>query len=253
MESRIAQAINLETQPVAVLHTNEMPAGALRFSKGKWGCVVSMFAAAAQGRIVGFDSETHGCNMGGVGLCLRNRVVEPPGGLDYYLSHGRGDGYPADERFPEGEYYLKTPQLARSFISGLPLFQIAEPYVVLMPLIALQPELDMPVMVAMFVDADQLSALHFLANYGREGIDNVIMPWGAGCHTLSLYPYQETLREVPRAVVGGSDLSARPYFDKRTLSFSVPWRMFLEMEDNVPGSFLQRDSWQKILARRARG
>lgn len=250
MESRIAQAVHLETEPVAVLYADAMPADARQFPKGKWGCVVTMFVAASRGAVVAFDSETHGCNMGGVSLCLRDRIVEPMGGLDYFLSHGRGEGYPADERFPEGECYIKTPELARQFINSLPLTKIPEKYVILKPLSKLDAA-DKPRLVAMFADPDQISALHFLANYDRPGIDNVIMPWGAGCHTLSLYPYHEAQKSEPRAVVGCVDITVRKYFDSQKLSFTVPWEMFKRMEQNVTGSFLERESWQKLLSRRA--
>ncbi len=250
MESRLAEAVHLETEPVAVLFCDEMPEEAVQFPRGKWGCVVSMFVAASRGAVVAFDSKTHGCNMGGVSLCLRDRVAEPMGGLDYYLSHGRGEGYPADERFPEGERYIKTPELAREFIHSVPFTPIPAQFVVLKPVSKVDQIVDKPVLAAMFADPDQISALHFMANYDRPGIDNVIMPWGAGCHTLSVYPYHETLSERPRAVVGCVDISVRKYFDSQKLSFAVPWEMFLRMERNVPNSFLVRDSWQQLLSRR---
>lgn len=250
MESKLAAAVYLETEPVAVLFSNEMPEDAVKFPRGKWGCVVSMFVAASRGAVVAFDSKTHGCNMGGVSLCLRDRLTEPMGGLEYYLSHGRGEGYPADERFPEGERYIKTPELARQFIDSLPLTQIAEQFAILKPVSKVDPAKDQPALAAMFADTDQISALHFMANYDQPGIDNVIMPWGAGCHTLSIYPYHEALSERPRAVVGCVDISVRKYFDSQKLSFTVPWPMFLRMERNVPNSFLVRDSWQQLLSRR---
>jgi uncharacterized protein (DUF169 family) len=252
MESRLAATVHLETEPVAVLFSDEMPEAAVKFPRGKWGCVVSMFVAASRGAVVAFDSQTHGCRMGGVSLCLRDRAVEPMGGLDYYLSHGRGEGYPADERFPEGERYIKTPELAREFIQGVPAVEIPAQYVILMPVSKVDLDRDHPVLAAMFADPDQISALHFMANYDQPGIDNVIMPWGAGCHTLSIYPYHEAQSERPRAVIGCVDIAVRKYFDSQKLSFTVPWSMFMRMEQNVPGSFLVRDSWQQLLSRRQR-
>jgi hypothetical protein len=252
MESRLQATVHLETEPVAVLYGDEMPEEAVKFPRGKWGCVVSMFVAASRGAVVAYDSKTHGCRMGGVSLCLRDRAAEPMGGLDYYLSHGRGEGYPADERFPEGERYIKTPELAREFIDNLPPVEIPQPFVILKPVSKVDLAQDEPVLAAMFADPDQISALHFMANYDQPGIDNVIMPWGAGCHTLSAYPFHEAQSERPRAVVGCVDISVRKYFDSQKLSFTVPWAMFMRMEQNVPGSFLVRDSWQQLLSRRQR-
>jgi hypothetical protein len=51
-------------------------------------------------------------------------------------------------------------------------------------------------------------------------------------------------------VVGLTDISAREnlkrQLDRDLFSFAVPWRMFLEMEGNVEGSFLQRRTWKAL-------
>jgi hypothetical protein len=111
------------------------------------------------------------------------------------------------------------------------------------------PETDPPLLVSFLVAPDQLSALVVLANYGRPTSDNIIAPFGAGCHTLFLIPYNESLRDSPRAVIGITDVSARPFVDSDLLSFTVPWKMFVEMEENIPGSFLEKHDWKKVRER----
>jgi len=102
------------------------------------------------------------------------------------------------------------------------------------------------------VDPDRLSALVVLANYDRETNDNVCMPYGAGCQTIGIFGYHEAESEIPRAVVGLTDLSARHYIARQVgrsdlLSFTVPFGMFQEMESNVAGSFLERSTWRALL------
>ncbi len=81
-------------------------------------------------------------------------------------------------------------------------------------------------------------------------MENVIIPWAAGCQTIGLLPFQEAKSENSRAVVGLTDISARKYVRKllgaEYLSFAMPWEMFLEMEENVAGSFLEKHTWLSL-------
>ena len=98
---------------------------------------------------------------------------------------------------------------------------------------------------------DQISALTVLANYERGTGDAVVVRFGAGCHSFCLQPDRLNQEEPLRAVLGMTDISARPMLPADVLSFTVPWPMFLEMESNVRGSFLDRKDWQKVKARLA--
>ena len=123
-------------------------------------------------------------------------------------------------------------------------------YTVLKPLEQVDPETETPVSVTFLANPDQLSALVSLANYGRPGLENVIMPAAAGCQSIGIYTYREGQSDHPRAVIGLNDISARNYLrkllDRDCLSFSVPWKMLLEMEADVPGSFLDKDVWKTL-------
>lgn len=93
---------------------------------------------------------------------------------------------------------------------------------------------EKPKVVTFLSDPDQLSALVVLANYARPGIDNVRIPFGAGCASLALYPFHEAAQANPRAVIGLTDISARFYLRKilgrDILSFTVPWTLYEEGE-----------------------
>lgn len=243
MKSRISDELKLRYKPVALLFADEKPQEALEFKEGKWGCVVAMFSAAARGRTAVFSSETCGCPGGRIGLGFTDDYSHVPGGIEHFLSTGRGEGY------PEGEAYIKTPELAKEFVDQLPRTCIPSKYIVVKPLDEVDPEVDEPKLIVFLCEPDQLSALIVLANYGRAGSQNVIIPFGAGCHTVCLIPYAESSTETPRAVVGVTDISARPMVDPDILSFTVPFAMFREMEANVPGSFLEKEDWKKVRAR----
>jgi hypothetical protein len=120
------------------------------------------------------------------------------------------------------------------------------------PLTDLDPMREQPQVIVFLADPDQLSALVVLTNYGGHNELNVIVPFVAGCRQIGIFPYREARSERPRAVIGLTDLSARKnlkkQLDRNVLSFAVPWRMFEEMEDNVEGSFLQKETWRALQA-----
>ena len=155
------------------------------------------------------------------------------------------------EEFLQGERYLKDAAAARAFVEELPLRDIPAEFVVYKPLSQVEPERETPVTVVFFCDPDRFSAIGVLANYSFPGNDNVIFPFAAGCQAMGLYSYREGESARPRAVAGPMDLSARLYlrrqFDENVMSMAVPWRMFLAMEEQVEGSFLQRHTWAALV------
>ena len=268
MKSKIAEALNLRYSPVAILWTDEKPEKAQQFKQGKWGCVMWMLASAAKGKTVVFSEDTYGCWGGGVGLGFGNQYLKFPGGIEcfyYFLSTGneqweRGKETAKQienfvtkdflEDFRKGEGYLKSPEMVKDFVENMPIMEIPSKYAVFKPLPQVDTDREQPQIIVFLAPPDQLSALVILANYGRQGTENVIIPYAAGCQTIGIFPYEEAKSDKPRAVVGLTDLSARENIRKQLgkdlLSFTVPWKMFLEMEANVEGSFFQRRTWKAL-------
>ncbi|HON58748.1 MAG TPA: DUF169 domain-containing protein [Smithella sp.] len=271
MESAIARAIQSKYQPVALLWSNEKPDAVMQFAEGKWGCVMWLALHAAKGKMAVADQKTFGCFGGGVGLGFGNLYKNFPGGEEgfcHFLSVGNAQRPGGKElaesvkpfmtresydNFLHGERYVQTPELVEKFIENLPMTNIPAKYVVFRPLSGIDPTKEKPQTILFFVNPDQLSALTVLANYGRSGNENVIIPYAAGCQTIGIYPYREAQSKNPRAVVGLTDLSARVYVrkqlsDPHLMTFAVPYALFEEMERNVPGSFLERHTWKSLLS-----
>ncbi len=269
MNSKLTDAIGLKTHAVALTWADAAPQGAIRFKPGRWGCVVSVFATvAAKGRVGAFDRHTYGCWGGGVGLGLGNCYEDFPGGmagLCRFLADGNESseeggrigkemaawsGRRRTDDFLQGERYLKSADVARRFLEVLPMRDIPAQYVVVKPLDLAEPEQDDIKSVTLFVDPDQFSALVVLANCTEPDLENVAVPWGAGCQIMGIFAYRELEREHPRALVGMTDLSARQNvrasLGENVLSFTMPWPLFLKMEQNVEGSFLQRRTWKEL-------
>lgn len=245
MQSEIAQRLKLRYSPIAILFSNEKPQSVLEFKEGSWGCVAAMLTAAAKGRRAVFSRTTFGCEGGGIGLGLLHEYSE---GMEYFLSTGK-EGLTPVEGIREPDGFKKTPELAKAWMESVPCIDISEQYIVFKPLTEVDTVQEEPKVVVFYANPDQLTALIVLANYGRPGHDSVIAPFAAGCQSTCLFPWSEANKEQPRAVIGMTDISVRPRIDADLLSFSVPYVMFKEMEDNVPGSFLDKHEWKKIAER----
>ena len=257
MESAIQSAIGMQHLPVAIIQTNNVPEHALQFKEGAFGCVTAFLKSASKGKTAVFTRHTFGCPGGGVGLGFGDCYENFPGGIEHFLSTGNSEfcqtafGKAVAPRMPdleEGERYFKTPEIASNFIESLPITDIAEEYVVFKPLQDVAKN-ETPTVVVFLVNPDQLSALVILSNYTRQSSENVIIPFAAACHTIGIIPFREAASDTPRAVIGLTDITVRNKFAKDLLTFAIPYRMFLEMESNVDGSFLEKHNWLNLLER----
>lgn len=238
MESKMAELIHLKAQPVAVLHAETAPEDAVQFKEGVWGCSVALLVAASKGKTASFTEKTTVCLGAKNGLGFQDY---PHGWIEYFLSTG------GEDIGREGEFYKKTPELARDFIENIKRHD-GKPYVVCKPLCDILPD-ERPLAVIFLVNADQLSALATLANYDKRTQDNVKLLFGAGCAQAVLYPVTEEQEGGTNCFIGLTDPSARKCVPKDVLSFGIPYSRFLEMEREAEGSFLTKETWQKIAVR----
>jgi hypothetical protein len=103
-------------------------------------------------------------------------------------------------------------------------------------------------LIIFFANADQLSALVVMADYNRGTNQSVVAPFGAACQSI-LFGYAEAKKKNSRGVIGFFDISQRSVIDREILTFTVPFRMFQEMEASVEGSFLEMHAWRKLQER----
>jgi uncharacterized protein (DUF169 family) len=268
MTSKIQEAIKMKFEPVAIIWSDEKPADALQFTENKWGCIMAMFAQAATGKTAVFDYNTYGCIAASWGLGFGSRLNEWSGGEEcfyYFLSNGndnweegrqkaeelkptmRQESY---EHFVHGERFLKTPELVKKWLDNMPIIKTDKRYVIFKPLKDVSDKEEIKIVIFP-VDANQLSALVVLANFGRETNENVYAPFSAGCQSVGVLAYSEMDKEFPRAIIGNTDISSRLYsshlMGTDLLTFAVPYKMYLEMEGNVDESFLRMHTWARLM------
>jgi uncharacterized protein (DUF169 family) len=248
MNSQLVNALKLRMQPVAIILTDDKPEDGLHFKEGSIrGCVASMLVAASKkGRLAFFNRRSFGCPGGGTGLGFGDRYGKFP--IDCLLSTGNDEIATQmgskGSYMSEGERFYKNPELARKWVDSLPMTDVTTEYVVFKPWEQVT-EQDKPELIVFFVNADQLSALVVMADFNRGTNQSVTAPFGAACQSI-LFGYAEAKKENPRSVIGFFDISKRSIVDREILTFTVPFRMFQEMEAGVEGSFLRMHVWRKL-------
>ena len=230
------ETLGLKESPLGIYYTNEKPEG-ITAKEGIHQCMIGLLQnVRKKGETVYFDKNHFGCPGGAYWMGL-HESVRP--NMEYFLSCG----IPGET---EGERYIKTPDLAKKFISMRKPRPAPSPYCVFKPIERFRED-EKPEVVAFFVPPDILSGLFTLTGYALESLEAVNAPFGSGCSSILTYPLKEVEKEQPHAIVGMFDVSARPMVEKEILTFAMPFSVFLKLLENVQGSFLGTESWKKFV------
>jgi uncharacterized protein (DUF169 family) len=239
METNICNQLKLKNPPIAVILQSEVQEDGVEFDPSvmKGICSLSAFKEVMDGKTVYFSGNSRGCPGLKTGLGFEEGT-KIPGGIEYFLSCGRGEGY------PEGERLKKTPEIAKEYYEGLPRNVHDSRYITLKQVTQINEE--EPSLVIFLANPDQLSALISLFSYETDVVDNVIAPMTSGCSSLIKLPLSEMKKDNPRAVIGLVDIWARPIFEPNTFAFTVAYDAYLKMEENSKDCFLQVKTWDGI-------
>ena len=269
MESAIVKNLQPEFEPVAVVWSNTIPDDALQFKKGKFGCILYLFAEAARrGKVAGGNRETISCKGGRAALGLGVDFDASDELLDRFaavLSKGlkstnNRETYQAQiETAPKnwksllefGERRHCSAELAREWIlHGLPRYDIPYKYVLFKPLS--HTDSDENIRAVIFpVNPVELSGLVTLAGSVMSGTDSVRVPQGAGCNSITAFAYAEAELAAPRAVMGMLGVDGREVMHKRfrddILTLTLPIPLFHRMEEEAIECIFQIPSWKRLV------
>ncbi len=224
--------------PIVFYYTDEVSETELVEPPSGHRCMMADLSKVRSGRAICFGADSFGC-FGGKRYLGFGGDVTP--NFEYFLSCGIPGKL-------EGERYKKTPELVREIMHKAPKFEAPARFIVFKRWDMID-ESDEPDVVIFFARPDILSGLFTLANFDVGELNGVFCPFSAGCGSIAQYPYLEKEADLPRAVLGMFDVSARPFVPQDILSFAVPMNKFRKMVENMDESFLITPSWHKIQKR----
>jgi len=271
MESAIVRNLQPEFSPVAVVWSNTIPDDALQFKKGKFGCILYLFAEASRrGKVAGGNRESITCTGGRAALGLGVGFDASDELLDRYAavfskglkSTSNQEAYRAQmEAVPKswrvlyeyGERRHCSAELAKEWIlHGLPRYDIPYKYVLFKPLS--RTASDENVQAVIFpVSPIELAGLVTLAGSVMPGIDPIQVPQGADCNSITAFAYAQAELPAPRAILGMLGVDGRGKMRKRfrddTLTLTLPASLYHRMEQEANDCVLQTPSWKRLTGR----
>ena len=271
MESAIVRNLQPEFSPVAVVWSNTIPDDALQFKKGKFGCILYLFAEASRrGKVAGGNRESITCTGGRAALGLGVGFDASDELLDRYAavfskglkSASNQEAYRARmEAVPKnwhslyeyGERRHCNAELAKEWIfNGLPRYNIQYKYVLFKPLS--RTDSDENIRAVIFpVSPVELSGLVTLAGSVMSGTDPVQAPQGADCNSITAFAYAQIESATPRAVLGMLVVNGRELMRKRfrddILTLTLPIPLFQRMEKEAKDCVFQIPSWKRLVER----
>lgn len=269
MESTIAKELKGRFLPIAMLRGEEKPEGALQPKIGQHGCVMVYIARVImEGKTAVFDRETCCCNGAVVGLGFGTTYYESlPGGVESYaalFSHGLETARDPEQyriacesvapherkKFERGERYFSTLERAYRWVTeALPVYNFPQRYVIFKPLSEVKGG-EKPQTVTFTVNAVGLTALVTLDGALRDSVNYTITPQCSACQMLGAHVFRQAELEPPRAVLGLLDLASRIYTRKlipeEYLTYTVPWELFLALEEEARNGVFQSPIWQDL-------
>lgn len=205
------------------------------------GCTLAALNRALAGEHIRVTPDNITCRGSYAGFGFRDGIPNIPGGFGYFLSSGRGEG------FPPGERIKNSPETAEAMVR-------AQPQNVMDGFAAIDirryEDGVTPDTVTALANPDQLAALIHVFNFENPDYDNVIAPMSSGCASVFRIPFGELTRgDNARAVIGGVDVFSRPHFPADTFFFTVPGTVFQKMLDNADHSMLASHIWKGVKKR----
>lgn len=223
---KLSETISFKYPAIGWYFSPEKIENSFVFKKDKWVCMFMYLKMVInKGKRIRF-SEDHG------NACL---------GVTEYFGFKELTG--SDGKFiAETERFKQNRKLAQNYYreSLKRIHSPKEKYLYMEQIETIDKNREIEV-INLFPDATNLAKLTVLSNYDRENnMDNVLIPFASGCQSAFTVPYDEKFQEKPKSVIGLSDPLARQFVPDDMLLFSVPANRFIEMANNIEGSFLDK-------------
>ncbi len=266
MQSNISKELNMKFPPIALLKTDTKPEDAIGPKGEKGGCVMSFVAQTIANRKTTYFGREHitcgGINVGfgwGSGMANEDAIdfqatflscgVESAPDREAYeerLSHMPKH---TSEMFRHGERIYSDFETAKAGIKNRPVYDEGQ-YVIFKGIENLE-EGEIPESVIFTVNPIELTALIQINTSFRLDGTYILTPQASACQAIGCFTFRESDSDDPKPVLGPIDFAGRSkmkhFIPNDYMTLSVPWELFLKLEELSKTSVLQTDLWKKFI------
>lgn len=265
MQSQISQEMNMKFPPIVMLKSNIKPENAIG-PKNKGGCVMSFVAQTIAKRKTTYFGREH-ISCGGISVGFGwGRGLENEDAIDFqasFLSCGVDSAPDREvyeeklnhmakhtrEMFRHGERIYTDFSTAKENIKNRPVYDEGQ-YVIFKGLENLKDG-EIPQSVIFTVNPIELSVLIQINSSFRLKDTYIQTPQASACQAIGCFTFKENESDNPKPVLGPIDFAGRSkmkhFIPNEYMTLSMPWKLFLKLEELSKKSVLQTDLWKKFI------
>ncbi|MBQ2654217.1 MAG: DUF169 domain-containing protein [Methanobrevibacter sp.] len=265
MKSNISQKLEMKFPPIVLIKTNAKPENAISPKPNKGGCVMSFIAQTiAKRKTTCFGRENIKC--GGIasgfgwgsGLANEDAIdfqasflscgIESAPDREEYLNRLSKMAKHTQEMFRHGERIFSDFETAKENIKNRPIYD-SEDYVVFKGIEDLEDG-EIPKSVIFTVNPIELTALLQINSSFRDNGACILTPQASACQAIGNFTFREDESDEPKPILGPIDFAGRSkmkhFIPNEYMMISMPWKLFLKLEEVSECSVLQTDLWKKF-------
>ena len=264
MKSNISEELDMKFPPIALLKSDTKPEDAKCPKGGKGGCVMSFVAQTIAKRVTTcFGRENITCggiNVGfgwGSGMANEDAInfqatflsLGVDSAPDREAYEKRLSQMPhVSDMFFHGERIYCDFETAKQSIKNRPIYDEGE-YVIFKALENLEDG-EIPKSVIFTVNPIELTALIQINTSFRLDGAYLLTPQASACQAIGCFTFEQAESDDPKPILGPIDFAGRSkmkhFIPNEYMTVSMPWELFLKLEEMSENSVLQTDLWQKF-------
>ena len=265
MESYISNELGLRFPPIVLLKSDEKPSDAKGPKEGRGGCVMSFVAQTiAKRNTTCFGRENITCGGIATGFGWGDGFSSQED-MDFqatFLSCGlesapdrkayqkRLDRIPrVSEMFIEGERIYSDFDTAITNIKNRPIYDEGQ-YVIFKAIENLE-EAETPKSVIFTLNPLELTAMIQINSSFRTKDAYILTPQASSCQSIGSFVFEQDESDDPKPILGPIDFAGRSktrhFIPDEYLTLSMPWKLFLKLEEVSKKSVLQTELLKKYL------